>query len=105
MINENAFVNLGSVTIVERRNMEELFKEIEFQLSGMVDPQTAVRIGMMAGADVIAIGEISELEGYYFLNIKVIDVETSEILGSSIDRTDNSESFLSLANNVVNKLF
>ncbi len=102
---ENAFVNLGSVSLVDRRNIDKLYNEINFQLSGMVDEDTAVEIGEMTGADVIAVGEINELEGRYFLNVKVIGVETSEILGSSISQTDDPEKFLDLANHVVNKLF
>ena len=102
---ENAFVNIGSVSLVERRNLDKLYDELNFQLSGMVNENTAVEIGQMSGADVIALGEINELEGRYFLNIKLIAVETAEIIGSSISQTEGPEGFLDLANQAVNKLF
>ena len=102
---ENAFVNLGSVRLVERRNLEKLMNEIRLQMSGVFDEDSAAEIGKLAGADVLAISELSELEGRFFLNIKVVTVETGEILGSSISQTESQEGFLTLANSAVNKLF
>ena len=76
-----------------------------FQLSGMVDEETAVELGQMSGADVIALGEISQLGKIYYLNVKLITVETAEIISSSISQTGDPSGFLEMANQVVNKLF
>ncbi len=102
---ENAFVNIGSLNLVDRRNFDKLYKEMTFQLSGMVDEETAVELGHMTGADIIALGEINQMGKLYYLNVKLITVETAEIISSSISQTGDLSGFLEMANQVVNKLF
>jgi curli biogenesis system outer membrane secretion channel CsgG len=46
---------------VERKKLDALVQEQAFQSSGHVDPQTAVGIGKMLGAEVIVMGTISKL--------------------------------------------
>ncbi len=56
---ENAFVNTGNVRVVDRRNIAKIVEEHQFQLSDIADESTAVQIGKLSGADIIAIGSIS----------------------------------------------
>lgn len=51
----------GKVTVVERKRLDALMLEQDFQASGHVDPQTAINIGKMIGADVIVLGTIDKL--------------------------------------------
>lgn len=102
---ENAFVNVGKVRVIDRQNIEKLLQEHEFQASDLVDEAKAVEIGKLSGADIIVVGSISYVGKKYFLNIKLISVESGEIIGSSIaDSTDAGE-FYGMCNEAVFKLF
>jgi hypothetical protein len=63
------------------------------------------RNGMLSGADIIVIGSISYVGRQYYLNIKLISVETGEIIGSSIDIADDATGFYEMCNQAVYKLF
>ena len=102
---ENAFVNTGNVRVVDRRNIAKIVEEHQFQLSDITDESTAVQIGKLSGADIIAIGSISYVGKKYYLNIKLISVETGEIIGSSISDVESESDFLDMANTAVYSLF
>ena len=102
---ENAFVNVGKVKVVDRQNISKIMDEQKFQLSGISDETTAVEIGKLAGADIIVIGSISYVGSKYYLNIKMIGVETAQILGSSISQASEDSGFLNMCNDAVYKLF
>ena len=58
MINE---LSRKGINVVERKRLDALIQEQAFQSSGNVDPQTAVSIGKMLGANVIVLGTITKL--------------------------------------------
>jgi Ca2+-binding EF-hand superfamily protein/PBP1b-binding outer membrane lipoprotein LpoB len=102
---ENAFVNVGKVRVVDRENIAKIVKEYEFQGSDLTDESTAVEIGKLSGADIIVIGSISSVGEIFYLNIKLISVETAEIIGSSIADAINAKEFYEMCNEAVFKLF
>ena len=102
---ENAFVNVGKVRVVDRQNITKIVKEYEFQASDLTDESTAVEIGKLSGADIIVIGSISYVGKQYYLNIKLISVETGEIIGSSIDNAEDATGFYEMCNQAVYRLF
>ncbi len=102
---EDSFVNSRQVKVVDRKHIESLLKEYEFQQGGLVDQQTAVKIGKLAGADGIAIAVISSYESSYYLQIKLIATETGEIVGSSIVETKERGELPKLCDRAVLALF
>jgi hypothetical protein len=73
------FFNSKNYTIVERSNIDAVFKEQGFQLSGYVDDDAMVSIGKFIGANVVITGSISGTGSHKRMVIKAIDVLTSEI--------------------------
>ena len=102
---ENAFVNFGNVTVVDRQNLEKIMEEYKYQTSALVDEQTAVEIGKLSGADAIAIGNLSRLSDTYYLHLKVINVQSGAIIGSSISEGLSEKDFLGMCNGAVEPLF
>lgn len=102
---ENAFVNVNRVTVVDRQNIEAIVSEYEFQVSDLTDRDTAVEIGKLSGADAIVVGSLSSVGSQYYLNIKLISVETGEILGSSIADAASEDEFFTMCNTAVYRLF
>jgi hypothetical protein len=102
---ENAFVNYGNVTVVDRQNLEKIMEEYKYQTSALVDEETAVEIGKLSGADAIAIGNLSRLADTYYLHLKVINVQSGAIIGSSISEGASEKDFLGMCNGAVEPLF
>ena len=102
---ENAFVNFGNVTVVDRQNLEKIMEEYKYQTSALVNEETAVEIGKLSGADAIAIANLSSLADTYYLHLKVINVKSGAIIGSSISEGASEKDFLGMCNGAVEPLF
>ncbi|MDH4156294.1 MAG: hypothetical protein OEW00_03345 [candidate division Zixibacteria bacterium] len=77
---ESKLVNSPHVRIVERNKIDEVIKEIEFQRSGYTEQQAA-QIGKILGAQYLITGSVDELGHDKIISVKLINTETSEILG------------------------
>jgi TolB-like protein len=74
-------VNDDNLTVVDRRNLELLQQEMDFQTSGEVSDATAQAIGQKLGAQTIISGSLSSLGGVWRMRIQAIQVETAQIQG------------------------
>ncbi len=97
---EDALTNIDGVTIVERKRVDTLLVEAEFgRLSGLVDPEKAIKLGKLIGANTIIIGtivdvseETKKFKGYNIetenvvvtaeLRVRVLEIETGKQLFS-----------------------
>jgi len=84
---------LNKFDLIERNKMEKIIKEQNLQMSGMIDENTAVQIGKLAGAKYIVIGSITSASdtkidkfAYYLvkvevgIDLRIIDTETGRII-------------------------
>jgi hypothetical protein len=99
---ENMLGNIEGITIVERQRVDALLVEAEFGgMSGLVDPEKAVKLGKMLGANVIIMGtiidihdEVVKFEGYGIktentkvisqIRVRLLDIETGNVRFSKI---------------------
>jgi hypothetical protein len=104
---ENAFVNVGSVSIVDRNDIDKVMKELELQSSDAfaASDSAAVKVGKLSGADIIVTGTISLVGKKYYLNVRLIAVETGNVLGSSIASADSPDGFLDMCQQAAAKIF
>jgi TolB-like protein len=72
------------IKVIERDDytLQLILKEQGFQASGFIDDREAVRIGYMLGVDMIIVGKIINNKKYHILNIRVVNVESSEVIAS-----------------------
>ena len=70
--------------IVEREMIKKILEEQKFQKSGCVADECAVEIGQMIGVEQIIAGSVSKIENFYSLSIRLISVETGEIIYQDI---------------------
>jgi TolB-like protein len=66
--------------VVDRDSIETILKEHHFQYSGVVNDETAVSIGKFIGASIIITGVIRQRDGQIDFSLKILDVETAEIV-------------------------
>jgi curli biogenesis system outer membrane secretion channel CsgG len=73
-------VNLRRFRVIERSALDKIMEEQKLGMTGFVDDETAVKVGKLAGADVIILGRISLEIGFAKVSARGIDTETSELI-------------------------
>lgn len=73
-------VNLRRFKVIERTALDKVLQEQQLQVSGVVDDETAVKVGRVAGADAIVIAGVVQHGSGSKVNVRVIDTETSETI-------------------------
>jgi len=94
---ENMLGNIKDLTVLERQRIDSFLVETEFGLSGLVDPEKAIKLGKMLGANLIVMGTITDIhnetvtfEGYGIrtkntkvicqILLRLLDIETGKIV-------------------------
>ncbi|MBP7464482.1 MAG: SEL1-like repeat protein, partial [Bacteroidales bacterium] len=67
-----------------RSDIDQMMKEINFQISGMVSDDQIKKLGVMTGADFVCVAEAIVDGDNFFVTAKIINVETARI-----ERSDN----------------
>ena len=71
-------VETGVFDVVERGKMEEIFEEVELQLSGCISSECAVQVGQMLGVSRMITGKIGKFGKTYTIDVRVIDIKKSK---------------------------
>jgi TolB-like protein len=71
----NNITNMHKFDVVERKKIEIIQNEINFQLSGNVSDSSIIRIGNMLGAQFVISGSIEDIGNSYKIRLFIIDVE------------------------------
>jgi TolB-like protein len=90
-------VNSKKLIIVDRKRLDLIRGELQFQLSGEVSDESAQRIGVMLGAQFVIIGSITEISDFYRFRINAINVETAVIesaISLNINKKDTQTAWL-----------
>jgi curli biogenesis system outer membrane secretion channel CsgG len=82
VVDELAYVivNSGNFKVVDRKSLEAIRSEQDFQTSGEVDDDSAVSIGKLLGANIVITGSITGVGSTRRLRLKALDVMTAEIV-------------------------
>ena len=75
MVNDRFF------TVVERGQLEVVRAELNLNMSGEVDDDSAQRIGKMLGAQTIVLGSVSSIGNDWRMSVRVLNVENAEVQG------------------------
>lgn len=68
------------VSLVDRKDLPKLLQEMEFGTSGVIDEATAAKVGSLLGAKVLLLGSAFEQKDRLDVFLKLVRVETGEIL-------------------------
>jgi curli biogenesis system outer membrane secretion channel CsgG len=89
-------LNLKNIKIIEREKISRIFEEQVLQQSGMINSESAIKVGKLAGADAVILGDVSDY--VYWENtgvtgttvsfsMRMIEVKTGNVvLNGSISR-------------------
>jgi len=71
-----ALVNIG-MTVADRGNLEYVFKELNFQMTGAVSDESAQSIGQFLGAKSVITGQLLNLGNSWRFRVNAVNVETA----------------------------
>ncbi|MDR1637290.1 MAG: CsgG/HfaB family protein, partial [Treponema sp.] len=72
--------------VVDRKSLDAIKSEQNFQYSGEVDDDSAVSIGKMLGASIVITGSVSGSGSTRRLRVKALNVRTAEIVAMVSER-------------------
>ncbi|MDR1625356.1 MAG: hypothetical protein LBT33_02355 [Spirochaetia bacterium] len=84
------------LVVTDRKNLDLIRKEVDFQLSGNVSDESMQAIGKMLGAEYIVSGSFTNLGGTFRFRVRTINVTTAviETQSSAAVLADNQIGFL-----------
>jgi hypothetical protein len=77
---EYQLVTAKKFTIVDRKTLDTIRTEQNFQMSGEVSDASAVSIGQILGASIVITGTITGTDSSQRLSLKALDVKTAQII-------------------------
>jgi hypothetical protein len=69
------------ITLVDRSSFNQVLQENELNLTGLVDTNSAIKIGKLVGAKILVTGRAFAVDKSIFLTAKLIGTETSLVEG------------------------
>jgi serine/threonine protein kinase len=93
-VSELLFAKLAArhdLHLVDRAELGKTLAELELNLSGVVKPSEANRIGQLTGAKLLVSGSVFQSDGKTYLVAKIVGTETSRVFGVSVDQPARNE--------------
>jgi len=94
-------MDTGKYVVIERGLLKQVLEEQKLGLSGAVEPKTAVGIGKILGANLVAAGSVVKTGGTYTLNVRFVSVETGAVVFAKKLATQREGKIPDLCNQVV----
>ncbi len=98
------FSDRDGIRPIERHQLQSILTEQGLALSGRVDEGTATDIGNLVGAQYMITGQASSVGDELRLDIRIVDVETSQIL-ETLRLTDGPEDLLGLVVDIADEFY
>jgi TolB-like protein len=76
-------VNAPGLSVMDRANLKNILAEHKLNESGLVNPESAKKLGQFLGVDVILVGTVISLDEDVSVTVKAISTETAEITAAS----------------------
>ena len=91
-------------TVLDRSKMEEIVKEQKLQLSGMSNcskSECVVEIGKIFNVSHIVVTSVTRIAKEYVINIRIVSVESSEVIITDLEKSDSEKELLWSAEKLV----
>jgi TolB-like protein len=84
--------------VVEREEIQKLLEEQNLGASGRVNPETAAKVGKLVGARYVVLGSFIDFYGDFRVDVRLVNVETSEIVKVEKDQAQRDHLFQIIQN-------
>ena len=82
--------NNNSFTLIERKDLQKILKELKLQDSGLIDEKSSVELGKLIGAEYLLVSKLYKKKGKYELFLKLIKVESAEVVSVTKSYIDSA---------------
>lgn len=69
--------------VVDRTHLKSIIKEHKLSATGLIDPQTARKLGQIAGVETLVTGTVTPFGDSVRLSVKILDTSTAKVIGAS----------------------
>jgi hypothetical protein len=80
---QQVFSDANTVRVVERERLSDILKEQALGLSGIINDSSAVKVGNISGVQIMTSVDVTVSGGYYRINARLINVETSRVVAQT----------------------
>jgi TolB-like protein len=77
--------------LVDREDLDNVMKELELNVSGLVNSSQAAQVGQMTGAKILLTGSVLQVGTKLYVVAKIIGTETTRVVGASVIGGINDE--------------
>ncbi len=74
------FIKSGKFVVIEKRQITKIISQLELEQTGLYDSKKTAAVGNLIGAKYMVVGSISELGGFYNTALRIVKVETGEVI-------------------------
>ena len=99
-----AFTNLGVARIVDRMSFDKIRGELSFQASDWSDSKKVAELGRALNATQVVVGQLMKRGANFFLTARILDVNTTTIISSHLDKVGNIDDFFEKMPDFCNQL-
>lgn len=79
------------LVVMNASHVRKATGEQRLGMSGLVDPETAAKVGKLVGARYVLVGSLNSLGGEITIESRLVDVETGVVLESFSSSSDNGQ--------------
>lgn len=77
-------IKMNNLKVVERKQLQKILAELNLQRTGVVDQDSAKKIGQVLGADLLVVGSLDELPGKLLeVNLRLASVESGQAVSAA----------------------
>ena len=98
------YTSTGRATVVDRNSFDKIAVQQQFQLSDWSDTEKVAELGHALNAHQIITGQISKFSNQLVCSIKCIDVNSTEILFSTVKRVADMNQLFDIAGSMSKEL-
>ena len=88
-----AFTDLGVARVVDRGSFDKIRGELSFQTSDWSDSKKVAELGRALNATQVVIGQLMKRGANFFLTVKILDVNTTTVISSHLDKVGSIDDF------------
>ncbi len=85
----STIIDMKEFRVIERNKLDQLLKEIELSVSEAFNESHQLQIGKLLSANWIIIGSVGQIGNKYTVNLKLIDIQTSEYINTVTAKYDD----------------
>ncbi len=88
----------GTFQVMERSNLNAVLKEQKLSSTGLIDPETAKKLGKLKMVDAVIVGNITPFGNSFRVTIKILDTETGMSIAAAAGNLAGTDDIKGLFN-------